>query len=366
MIQLMYAIPRPCRDVIQNFCSNPPEGDKNIKYTALHVAVAAFQFFAYRNGFLTLPQAALAGIPFSMPGAALAAGSTLFYLSAQKAFSELAMSFGCLAAGYFVLEMHDYCPWGILDWSLNHYQNNQGPGAIGQTEKTGGGKNAAEVSYPEEGPTDAKRGIFKHDEVLNCLGKDRVEFFYTFEDAKNGGNAQTEAHSQTGGGKKKGDYAVFGNTFKAAFNIDGCSWPSREHYFQAQKFKKDSPTYKDIQEGKKKEFAEPGTLRTAVRHASYNKDRRLQSPADWARWDATEAYQVMHRANLEFFNQHQLARELLLVTGLMPIVERNNHPDIWGITFGNNPDQKFDKSQRINRNRQGWILMQVRAELAGY
>lgn len=210
---------------------------------------------------------------------------------------------------------------------------------------------------------DKERGVYGSKTIIKSGLLDSegcVEFFYSLDGVE---KHEVRAHKVSFGGKQQHEFEIFANTTPGEVEIDGVKWPSREHFYQAQKFPKDSATYKAIQEAKTDDFQDPGPLRRRIKKPEYAGECRL--PKDKGIWHKSEGFRTLHRANLAFFKQNREARELLLSTGKAPIVERNNHPDRWGITFNDNFNVFTGDQGSINRNYQGLILMIVRDQLRG-
>lgn len=189
--------------------------------------------------------------------------------------------------------------------------------------------------------------------------KDTVEFFYSAHDT--GKNAAEQCPLPTGmpgSGKIKGDFACFANTFAGEVEYGGQVWRSREHAFQAQKFKKGSKTYQMIQQGEWP-FCSAGQLRKSVKEAKYAEDLRITA---WDQWN-DERIPIMAELNYNFFKKHLEHQATLLGTSCCPIVEHNRVPDEWGISFENPNLDEDQKGRSVNLNYQGTILMQVRRML---
>jgi len=137
------------------------------------------------------------------------------------------------------------------------------------------------------------------------------------------------------------EYGCFSNFWKAPFEFDGATWPTTEHYFQAQK-----------------------SLDPAEREAI----RRAPSAADAARlgrrsklrddWNAVR-YEVMRSAIRAKFNQHEGLAAVLLATGEREIVEWTIDTPLADSIWGNAPAKDGSPGQ----NLLGKLLMEVRAEL---
>lgn len=132
-------------------------------------------------------------------------------------------------------------------------------------------------------------------------------------------------------------YGYLSNFSHHPIELDGHTWPTTEHYFQAMKF----PDNPDRQ--------------AAVRAAESPAQSKRVAWASGATlrpdWD-THRDEVMLTALRAKFAQHPKLREGLLSTGEERLVERSDKDSYWG-----------DGSHGNGRNRLGELLMQVRAEL---
>jgi adenylate cyclase len=118
--------------------------------------------------------------------------------------------------------------------------------------------------------------------------------------------------------------------------VDGATWPSTEHYYQAQKFA-DPELKEKIRNAKKPVIAK-----------SLSAKYRNRAREDWgAVKDA-----VMERAVRCKFTQHEELRRLLLSTGDQNLAEAAPGDYYWGIG-----------KQGTGENRLGRLLMRLRAEL---
>ncbi|MFN8480108.1 MAG: NADAR family protein [Kouleothrix sp.] len=118
--------------------------------------------------------------------------------------------------------------------------------------------------------------------------------------------------------------------------IDELTWPTSEHYFQAQKF-----------------FDE--TIQTRIRHAAspmeaatLGRDRRFPIRPDWE----SIKDDIMYDAVRAKFTQHQAIRDQLLATGDAYLIEHTANDRYWA-----------DGGDGTGKNRLGQILMRVREEL---
>jgi len=123
-----------------------------------------------------------------------------------------------------------------------------------------------------------------------------------------------------------------------SLRIDGVSWPTVEHFFQAMKFPHQSEQQERIRQAEDASAAK----RIAWEHATIR--------ADWRQ----VREQIMLSALRAKFAQHPQLREMLLATGAEPLVEENPRDGYWG-----------DGGDGSGQNRAGELLTQVREELRG-
>jgi N-glycosidase YbiA len=133
-------------------------------------------------------------------------------------------------------------------------------------------------------------------------------------------------------------YGAFSNFAAYPIELDGKTWPTSEHYFQAAKFV-----------GTEHE-AEILKARTAALAARMGRDRARPIRADWE--EAKDG--VMLAAVRAKFTQHEPLRALLLGTGDATLVEHTYKDNYWG-----------DGGDGSGKNMLGKMLMQVRDELRG-
>ena len=132
-------------------------------------------------------------------------------------------------------------------------------------------------------------------------------------------------------------YGVLGNFDRHhPVTIDGKTWPSTEHYFQAQKF---AGT----------EYEEKVRLcQKPMDAAIMGRDKTLPLRADWL----TVRDNVMLTALRAKFTQYAELKDLLLKTGNAELVEHTSNDAYWA----DGPDGK-------GQNKLGQLLMQLRTEL---
>jgi len=131
-------------------------------------------------------------------------------------------------------------------------------------------------------------------------------------------------------------YGEFSNFAPFPITIAGLTWPTSEHYFQAQKFA-GTPHADTI-----RQTPSPATA------AKLGRSRNFPLRADWEQ--VKEA--VMYEAVWAKFTQHDRIRRMLLATGKAQIIEHTKNDFYWA-----------DGGDGSGRNRLGEILMQVRTEL---
>jgi ribA/ribD-fused uncharacterized protein len=132
------------------------------------------------------------------------------------------------------------------------------------------------------------------------------------------------------------EYGCLSNFYPAPVEIDGKTWPTTEHYFQAMKF-----TDPKLQGHVRR-------ARTPKEAAARGRDRKHPLRRDWEKVKE----EIMRKAVLAKFTQHADLRAILLGTGEAILVEHTANDSYWG-----------DGGDGSGRNALGHILMSVRAEL---
>ncbi len=132
------------------------------------------------------------------------------------------------------------------------------------------------------------------------------------------------------------EYGCFSNFSPHPIRLKGKTWPTSEHYFQAQKFA-GTPDEEEVRQAKSPMIA-----------ARMGRSRKRPLRKDWE--SAKDS--IMHEAVLAKFTQHADLRELLLGTGDAEIIEHTQNDAYWG-----------DGGDGSGNNRLGQILMRVREEL---
>jgi ribA/ribD-fused uncharacterized protein len=119
---------------------------------------------------------------------------------------------------------------------------------------------------------------------------------------------------------KSDAFSEFSNFHESPLHLDGKTWPTVEHYFQAAKFPSD-PAYQE-------------RIRTSPNPTTAKKLGQTRSVPLRADWD-THRDTIMERALRAKFSENRQLRELLLSTGDRPLIENNKRDSYWGIGTGN-------------------------------
>lgn len=131
-------------------------------------------------------------------------------------------------------------------------------------------------------------------------------------------------------------YGEFSNFAEYPIRLKGKTWPTVEHYFQAQKFK--GTAY----ENKIRKAGSP------MMAAQLGRSRKMKLRPDWEKVKDSVMYDTVKAK----FTQHKELATLLLSTGFAKIVEHTENDDYWG-----------DGGNGKGKNKLGKILMQVREGL---
>lgn len=132
-------------------------------------------------------------------------------------------------------------------------------------------------------------------------------------------------------------YGEFSNFYAAPIHLDGHTWPTSEHYFQAQKYISDPTHYNNI-------------LKLATPREAFDYVRTYKSAvrSDWA----NVKDDVMFKACMAKFQQHHQLKELLLSTGDRTLIEHTTNDSYWG-----------DGGDGTGTNQLGITLMKIRDRL---
>eukprot|EP00731_Ephydatia_muelleri_P002171 Em0001g2171a len=134
-------------------------------------------------------------------------------------------------------------------------------------------------------------------------------------------------------------YFEFTNFAEYPIQLDGKTWPTSEHYFQAQKFV--GTPYEE-------------QVRNVPRARDAFDLSRRPDVSPWLRsdWEKVKL-DVMYKALLAKFSQHNNLRDMLVKTGNRLLIEHTSKDCYWG-----------DGGDGRGQNNLGKLLMKVRTELA--
>lgn len=132
------------------------------------------------------------------------------------------------------------------------------------------------------------------------------------------------------------EYGCFSNYSLHSFNLDGKSWKTNEHYFQAKKF-----------EGTKHEN-EVRNCRTPHMAKRMGGDRTLPLRDDWERVKED----IMYKGLKAKFEQNPGPKKILLGTGESNIKEASPNDYYWGTG-----------ARGTGQNKLGKLLVKLREEL---
>lgn len=135
----------------------------------------------------------------------------------------------------------------------------------------------------------------------------------------------------------KTEYRSFSNFFPSAFQLKGKSWPTVEHYYQAQKFV--DPKFQD-------DIRQAATPYGAKRMGQTRKASKLRSD-----WEEVKE-EVMREALKAKFSTHPRLADLLVRTQDAVLVEASPFDSYWG-----------KGRSGTGQNRLGELLMELRVEL---
>ena len=133
------------------------------------------------------------------------------------------------------------------------------------------------------------------------------------------------------------EFGELSNFAHFPIKLDGKMWHTTEHYFQAQKF-----ADKQYQEKIRSE-------KSPMIAARLGRDRKQKLRKDWE----SVKNNVMKKALLAKFTQHEDLKNLLISTGEAKLIEHTENDAYWG-----------DGGDGKGKNFLGILLMQVREELS--
>ena len=130
-------------------------------------------------------------------------------------------------------------------------------------------------------------------------------------------------------------YYEFTNFYPAPIDLDGKTWPTTEHYFQAQKFI--GTSFPEVI----RNFERPRQAFDLSRNPTVSRWRRKD-------WEDIKI-NIMRKALLAKFTQHKRLRQLLLSTRDNMLIEHTPYDKFWG-----------DGGDGSGENHLGMILMEIR------
>ncbi|WP_420421257.1 NADAR family protein [Simkania sp.] len=372
-------LPKPFDDLAKIWSVDPKSRSLQMeakeKKIVIRLSLVAMKFFlCYQAGF-SLPAVTSLGFVCSLPSTALFVGIYLFELACKKAFENILHAGAYAAISWLCLSVHEERTWGFVerffpgprpviiplpeppsdqDWIAKPAYVSYVPqgSLIKQLRETWNEKGKfLELQEADE----EESGIFSYKSLPSKLNtEDVIEFFYCYSDIRlNLGNARHQGIQRTGRNQQQVFYGCFSNTFSKSFMCEGIEWASREHYIQARRFKEGSRAHTLIKCAEGSFSTTQGLLREVAK-PEYAVDLR---GSDWEQ----ESFYVALHANFAFFAQHKEYRDLLIATENVPLVQRNDRHDIWGISYRDGTSKLVDADGvPMNRNRQGWILMYLR------
>jgi N-glycosidase YbiA len=134
----------------------------------------------------------------------------------------------------------------------------------------------------------------------------------------------------------KAEYGCFSNFSAHLVRLKGHTWPTSEHYFQAQKFA-GTPYEEEIRQAASPMIA-----------ARLGRSRKQPIRPDWE--SVKDA--LMREVVLAKFTQHADIRAILLATGDAELVEHTTNDSYWA-----------DGGDGTGKNKLGRILVSIRDEL---
>lgn len=131
-------------------------------------------------------------------------------------------------------------------------------------------------------------------------------------------------------------YGYFSNFAAYPISLQGKTWPTTEHYFQAQKFA-GTPHEELIRQAQ-----------TAREAAQMGRERNRPLRSDWEQIKD----EIMRVALYAKFTQHLDLQQKLLATGTAQIIEHTKNDSYWG-----------DGGDGSGQNKLGQLLMQIRDQV---
>lgn len=152
-------------------------------------------------------------------------------------------------------------------------------------------------------------------------------------------------------GRDRAAFGFLSHFFPSLINLDGETWPTVEHFYQAQK--SSDPDYRDAiratpSPGFAKRLAAPPNAPRRISQNSWFKRNGREPRRDWHDVKAD----IMRRADRAKFEQNADLAGMLLETGNAELIEDSLSEPFWGV----GPDGN-------GGNWAGRILMEIRQSL---
>jgi ribA/ribD-fused uncharacterized protein len=146
------------------------------------------------------------------------------------------------------------------------------------------------------------------------------------------------------------DKSCLSQWFHRAFNVDGVTYATAEHFMMA---------------GKARLFGDDASV-AAVLSAATPADAKARGRGvrdyDDARWAAAR-YDHVVNGNVAKFTQHADLAAYLVATGDKVLVEASPSDRVWGIALSASAPEAMDPTKWRGENLLGFALMEVRARL---
>ncbi len=143
--------------------------------------------------------------------------------------------------------------------------------------------------------------------------------------------------------------SCFSQWFEAAFDVDGVSYATAEHYMMSEKAR--------LFDG-----SATAAIVASVHPGEAKKLGRQIRNFDQAVWEA-QRFEIVVRGNLAKFSQHELLKQYLLGTGDRVLVEASPRDRIWGIGLAESDPAAQNPYDWKGLNLLGFALMAVREQL---
>jgi N-glycosidase YbiA len=152
-------------------------------------------------------------------------------------------------------------------------------------------------------------------------------------------------------GRDRAAFGFLSHFHPAPIALDGETWPTVEHFYQAQK--SDDPGYRTairnaVSPGMAKRLAAPPDAPRRVSQQSWFRKHGTLPRADWA----DVKLDIMRRADGAKFSQNPPLAALLLATGTAELIEDSPFEPFWG-----------SGKDGSGENWAGRVLMEVRERL---